>query len=253
MAFQRHSKEKGREMLLSLVDKFRENERYYKSAEFLEADCRAEFIDGMLEALNWDVSNEQGVAPQYREVVMEAKSVDDEGTVNHPDYSLCVGGRPVLFLEAKPPSVKVLDAGKFAVQLRQYGFDSQRPLCVLTDFEEFAVYDTRKSPVEGEDAGVSRIKYIAYDKYGEEFDYLWDTFSYDAVVHGSVDTYFEKTTGNYSRNDVNDEMLEALEEWRILLVKGAKSKNWTLTEQNINTAVQRLVNRMVYIWRTKGY
>lgn len=253
MPFHRHSKEDGRRMLLELVEKFRRNARHYKSTDYLEADCRAEFLDRMLEALNWDVSNAQGLAPQYREVVMEAQSVDDGGTVNHPDYSLCVGGSPAVFVEAKPPSVKVLDAGEYAARLRQYGFDSGRPLSVLTDFEEFAVYDTRKAPSDGDDAGVSRVKYITFDKYAEEFDYLWDTFSHDAVTRGSIDSYFENRTGKYSVNDVNDEILDAVEEWRTLLVKGAESKGWKISETNINTAVQRLVNRFVHIWRTKGY
>ena len=252
MSFRRHTREQGRAMLLELVEKFRENSKYYKSEEYLEADCRAEFVNKMLEALNWDVGNESGVAPQYREVVMEAQ-VEGEDAVNHPDYSLCIGGNPIVFVEAKAPSVKVLDAKEYALQLRQYGFDSGKAISVLTDFEEFAVYDTRKAPAENDDAGVSRVKYITYDKYGIEFDYLWDTFSHDAVTKGSVDTYFENKTGKYSKNDVNDDILEAVEEWRTLLVKGAKSKDWRLSETNINMAVQRLINRFVYIWRTKGY
>ena len=252
MAFERHDKETGREMLAGLVAKFRENERYYKSSKYLEENCKAEFIDKMLIALNWDVGNESGVSPRFREVVFEAQSKGSKGTVNHPDYALCIGGNPVMFVEAKPPSVKVLDAGSHALQLREYAFGEKSPLSVLTDFEEFAVYDTRKKPEKGDDAGVARIQYITYDKYDEEFDYLWDTFSYDAVIHGSIDTYFENDEGKYKQNDVNEEMLEAIEEWRVLLVKSVEAKGWKVTEQNINTAVQRLINRMVYIWRIVG-
>ena len=85
------------------------------------------------------------------------------------------------------------------------------------------------------------------------FDYLWDTFSYDAVRRGSIDNYFDKTDGNYYVNDVDEEILEAIEEWRVLLVKSVKAKNGNITEQNVNTAVQKLINRIVYIWRDKGY
>lgn len=240
-------------MMAGLVEKFARNERMYKSDDYLEANCKEEFISKFLIALNWDVSNENGVSPKYREVVFEAKSSSGGGSVLHPDYALCVGGNPVVFIEAKPPSVKILDADKYALQLRKYAFNEQRPLSVLTDFEEFAVYDARTKPSDDDTADVSRIKYLTYTQYMDEFDYLWDTFSYDAVLRGSIDTYFENTDGKYSQNDVNEEMLQAIEEWRSLLVKGAEAKEWRLSERNINVAVQRLVNRMVYIWRTRGY
>lgn len=252
MAFTRHTREVALRQIVELVERFRTNIRHYKSSEYLEANCRTEFINGFLKALNWDVDNENGVAPKYKEVVMEARA-NENGVVKHPDYALCLGGRPVFYLEAKPPSVKVLNADKYAIQLRTYASHMGRLLSVLTDFEEFSVYDTRKFPKEGDTADKCRVKYITFDEYEKEFDYLWDTFSYDAVIHGSIDTYFDKTDGNYYKNDIDHELLDAIEEWRSLFVKSVKAQNGLVSETNINMAVQRLINRIVYIWRNKGY
>jgi hypothetical protein len=37
------------------------------------------------------------------------------------------------------------------------------------------------------------------------------------------------------------------------MVKSVQAKNGNITEQNINMAVQKLINRIVYIWRNKGF
>jgi len=252
MAFRRHTKDEGRAQVAALAATFDRNRRYYKSTQYLEANCRSEFIDKMLMALNWDVDNDAALAPRYREVILEVKT-QVAGVAKHPDYALCAAGRPVVFVEAKPPSVKVLDAAEYALQLRKYAYAVSRPVSILTDFEEFAVYDTRKAPGDDDPADKKRVKYITYDHYEDEWDYLWGTFSYDAVMRGSIDTYFDKDDGNYERHDVDMEILGAVEEWRRMLVRSVKAKGGVLSEQNVNTAVQRLVNRFVYIWREKGY
>lgn len=253
MAFTRHTKEEALEQVKTLVEAFGKNLKNYKTEEYLEANCKSEFIEKLLLALNWDVNNENGVAPRYKEVVMEARA-NEKGTIKHPDYGLCIGGRHVFYVEAKPPSVKILNADEGAMQLRHYAYHMSKPVSILTDFEEMAVYDTRK-PVKSEDESAERcrVKYIGFEDYMKEFDYLWDTFSYDAVIRGSIDTYFDKTNGNYYKNDIDGEMLDAIEEWRHLLVKSIRAKSGNITEQNINMAVQRLINRIVYIWRSKGY
>jgi len=37
------------------------------------------------------------------------------------------------------------------------------------------------------------------------------------------------------------------------MVKSVKARKGQVTEENVNMAVQRLINRMVYIWRNKRY
>lgn len=252
MSFIRRTKEQSFEEVKNLVDAFSRNRRYYKSDDYLESNVRNEFIDKFLVALNWDVNNEDEIAPRYREVILEVRT-KESGVVKHPDYALCVGGNPALFVEAKPPSEKILNADESCLQLRRYAYSAKRPISVLTNFEEFSVYDTRKSPKDGDSADKARIKYLSCEQYLEEFDYIWEVFSRDAVLKGSIETYFDKTDGNYERNDIDDEILLAVDQWRRLLISGAKERDWVLTEKNINSAVQKLINKFVQIWRKKGF
>lgn len=249
--FREYTKEEAREGLARLAERYGRDERANQSTDYLEGSVRTEYINGMFRLLNWDVSNQKGVAPRFRDVVSEA-GVQVDGVRKRPDYAFCIGGAPVFLVEAKAPSVKVLHADGFARQLRQYAFASRCPVSVLTDFGELAVYDTRKRPGGSDTADVARVKYIRFDQYGVEFDYLWDTFSHGAVIRGSIDRYFDREDGNYDVRDVDEEVLRAVDEWRTMLLASVEAKGWKVSRMNINTAVQRLVNRLVYIWRTKG-
>ena len=121
MPFTRKSKDERLEELKELAASFGENRKRYKTSEYLEANVRREFIDKLIEILNWDIANENGVAPRYKEVVLEAKT-DVKGVSTRPDYALCIGGTPVVFIEAKPPASKILTADSYALQLRKYAY-----------------------------------------------------------------------------------------------------------------------------------
>lgn len=56
-----------------------------------------EYIDPFLKLLGWDVANEKGVAPQYREVVAENYST----RTDRPDYTMTLRGVHKFFTEAK--------------------------------------------------------------------------------------------------------------------------------------------------------
>ena len=51
-----------------------------------------------------------------------------------------------------------------AFQVRRYGYSAKLPLSILTNFEEFAVYDTRIKPEKTDDASVARIFYCFTDE-----------------------------------------------------------------------------------------
>lgn len=61
------------EKLQALVDRFQVSLPYYKDTKnnYNEHSCRIEYIDPLLKILGWDVANEKGLAPQYREVIAD--------------------------------------------------------------------------------------------------------------------------------------------------------------------------------------
>ncbi len=131
--------------LQNLVDRFEANLEQYKASGYKEASVRVDYIDKFFELIGWDVRNDAGKAEQYRDVVRE-DSVEVDGHQKAPDYCFRVGGAKKYFVEAKKPSVNLHDDIAPSLQLRRYSFSAKLSLGILTDFEEFSIFDTRVKP-----------------------------------------------------------------------------------------------------------
>ena len=128
--------------ILGLVERFEGNLEAYKQGNYNETQLRREFIDPFFEELGWDVANKKGYAEAYKEVVHE-DAIKVGRATKAPDYSFRIGGVRKFFLEAKKPSVNIKDDLHPAYQLRRYAWSAKLPLSILTDFDEFAVFDCR--------------------------------------------------------------------------------------------------------------
>jgi hypothetical protein len=148
--------------LQEIVEHFRYNLSEYKSTVYDEANTRVDFIDKLFEILDWDVSNKLQYSEEWREVVREDKVII-QGKPKAPDYSFRIGGKRIFFVEAKKPSVDIKHDIGPAYQVRRYGYTAKVPLSILTDFEEFSVYDTRIKPNKNDKANVARIFYCTFD------------------------------------------------------------------------------------------
>ncbi len=139
-----------------LVETFDRNVTALRSKDYKEAQLRNEFIDPFFICLGWDVHNEHGYAPQYRDVIHEDTVKVGEYT-KAPDYAFCVGGARKFFLEVKKPSVDITEGISPAFQLRRYAWSAKLPLSLLSDFGELAVYDCRVRPVKTDKASTARV------------------------------------------------------------------------------------------------
>ena len=166
------TKEEAYSQIATLVERFTDQLASYKKADYNETLTRKDFIDPFFTALGWDMNNSQGNAEAYREVIHEDKIKIGSAT-KAPDYSFRLpGGKRLFFVEAKKPSVALKDDVLPAYQVRRYAWSAKLSISILTDFEEFAVYDCKKKPNISDKASTSRIKYLTYDKYLEEFDFI---------------------------------------------------------------------------------
>lgn len=140
--------EQGKDDVAKLCQYFATNRQSFLAQGVKEAHIRQSLIDPFFEALGWDVRNTSMIAPQYREVIPE-DSLDIEGQQKAPDYTFRVGTLPKFYVEAKKCGVNInTDLGP-ACQLRRYGFSANLALSLLTDFEEFSVYDLYGLTPEG--------------------------------------------------------------------------------------------------------
>ena len=147
-----------------LTETFHNNLDSYKKGTYNETQVRREYIDPLFEALGWDIANKKGYAEAYKDVIHE-DAIKVGGATKAPDYCFRIGGVRKFFLEAKKPAVNIKHDIHPAYQLRRYGWSAKLPLSILTDFEEFSVYDCRVKPVKTDQASHSRIRYFKYFDY----------------------------------------------------------------------------------------
>ncbi|MFA6287542.1 MAG: Eco57I restriction-modification methylase domain-containing protein [Opitutaceae bacterium] len=232
--------------IAALIETFAANEADYTAPEFKEAQVRQQFIDPFFAALGWDVANTAGYAEAYKEVIHE-DAIKIGGETKAPDYSFRIGGNRKFFVEAKKPSVSLKDNPEPAFQLRRYSWTVKLPLGILTDFQEFAIYDTRVKPVASDKTSVARLFYCRYDELEKHWDFIVDTFSKEAVLKGSFDKYAAATKGKRGSITVDEAFLKEIENWRDLLARNLALRNPALDTRGLNFAVQRTIDRIVFL------
>lgn len=230
----------------TLVETFALHRAEYQSGAYNETQLRREFIDPFFKALGWDIDNEQGNADAYKDVVHE-DSIRVGMSTKAPDYSFRIGGVRKFFVEAKKPSVNIGQDIAPAFQLRRYGWSAKLPLSILTDFEEFAVYDCRVKPVATDKASTARTLFITFDQYVDRWDEIAAIFSPDAIRKGSFDRYAESSKKKKGTAEVDDAFLTEIEEWRSDLARNLAARNSELSQRELNEAVQKTIDRIVFL------
>ncbi len=232
--------------IAALIATFAANEADYTAPDFKEAQVRQQFIDPLFAALGWDVANTAGYAEAYKEVIHE-DALKIGGETKAPDYSFRIGGQRKFFVEAKKPAVLIKDHPEPAYQLRRYSWSAKLPLGILTDFQEFAVYDTRVKPAPTDKASAARLFYCRYDELEKHWDFIAGTFSKEAILKGSFDKYAATAKGKRGTATVDDAFLEEIENWRDLLARNLALRNPALDTRGLNFAVQRTIDRIVFL------
>ncbi|MDB5284123.1 MAG: hypothetical protein JWO06_3198, partial [Bacteroidota bacterium] len=233
--------------IIQLVERFEEQKEFYRRSEYNETLTRKDFIDPFFKALGWDMDNENGYAESYREVIHEDR-LKIGGATKAPDYAFRLGGgKRLFFVEAKKPSVFIRNEIAPAYQVRRYGWNAKLPISIITDFEEFAIYDCTKKPNITDKAATARIKYFTYADYLGEFDFIWDTFSKEKVLKGSFDKFVQNDAYKKGTATVDNDFLQSLDKWRIKLATTISKNNKHLNEDEINFAVLQTIDRIIFL------
>jgi hypothetical protein len=236
--------------VVELVETFDRNLEAYKNQQYNEAQLRREFIDPFFEELGWDVTNKQGYAHAYKDVIHE-DAIKIGGATKAPDYCFRIGGARKFFLEAKKPSIPIKADPHPAYQLRRYAWSAKLPLSILTDFEEFAVYDCQLRPKQTDSASTARIMYLTYKQYLDNWQKIADIFRKDAILKGSFDKFAASPTAKRGAATVDKEFLQEIEKWRDMLAKIIARRNPALSIAELNFAVQRTIDRILFLRMTE--
>jgi type I restriction-modification system DNA methylase subunit len=244
-----------------LVADFKAQEAAYLSPSYQESQVRQDFIDKFFAALGWDVTHERQKNPYEQEVHIENKVKMAGSSQRRADYAFFLSPNfrdPKFFVEAKKPSRNLANADDYYQAIR-YGWNAKTPLAILTDFEEFHILDCRFKP-DINDALNRKVASFHYTDYAdnEKFAHINCLFSRDAVAAGAIEkraTELPKPRGKAGQKGasrgayqaVDEAFLEELDEYRITLAKAFKKANEKLEGEELTEAVQRTIDRLVFI------
>ena len=116
--------------LTPCIEDLRARLERHRRGDLKEAPTRRIFVETLLQALGWDVTDPDEVELEYPTI--DGKSVD---------YALKIDGRPVLLVEAKPLNDPLRDV-KSVTQVVNYAANANVRWCVLTNGVTYKVYDT---------------------------------------------------------------------------------------------------------------
>jgi len=242
-----------------LVSNFDRNKAFHSSKDFQESQLRVDFVSPLFEALGWDVSNRAGNPPHLREVVVESR-VEEKGHRRRADYTFQVSGQPRLVVETKRPSEDLEDP-KHILQLKKYAWNLQVRFAVLTNFLQTKIYAVPAPPVFTQ-PNEFLLEQVEFLQYLAKPDLLYGLLSKERVLEGALDKYFEtipkhKRDKAYQRSlfrlrgskMVDDHFLDDLMEFRRDLARDIVQRNSRagLTEPEVNEAVQRVIDRIVFL------
>ena len=229
------------EKILELVERFESDIDKYKSLSYNEEEIKIEFINPLFEALGWDVRNKTNKPASLKEVKFE-DSVDVQGRIKNPDYSFRLDRARKFFVEAKKPSVNIEGGLNPAFQLRSYAWSANLPVSIVTDFEEFAVYDCRSEPSKLDKPTKSRLFIIKYYEFEKRWDEIASLFSKESVQKGSLES-IPAPKGK----KVDEALLEDISEWREALAVNIEKMNPSLDQKSLNHAVQMTIDRILFL------
>ena len=216
-------------------------EKFERDKPETETEVRVQFVDPLFEALGWDPRDKRQVRHE------RSVKVHEEGTnrSKRPDYAFRIGNTTHFFVETKQLRVNLVSDPLPAYQLRRYGWSGNTLIGILTDFEEFVIYDCRTKPDQRDPASKARLRYYRYGDYITKWDEIAALLNREAVTGGSLRTLVDQDFRGFF--SVDQEFLREMESWRELLAKDIALRNQDLTQRQLNLLVQRTINRIVFL------
>lgn len=237
------TKQDGLKIIQQKVADFEKNEVILTKKGHGETNIRSNYIDVLFEALGWNMKSHHEVVREYSQ-----RDRSNDGGTKKVDYAFKINGKLKFFVEAKEASVDLEHDKDAAYQAKRYAYSSngKAPIVILTDFQEFRVFNVLKAPsYDNVNKELLKTHTMEYTDYIEKWDILWDSFSKEAVTGGSLDVLRGKIDKNTKTMDVD--FLEQITSWRELLARNVTLRNKELSVDELNEAVQRILDRLLFI------
>ena len=191
---------------------------------------RLGYILPLFKALGWDTSNINEVSPEEKV---------SRGWV---DFSFRIGNVPRYFLETKRAHEDLNDA-RWVKQAIDYAWTKSVTWALLSDFEGLKVFNA-----EWKESNPFSAQFIEFDleSYLTNFERLW-WLSKPETLARRLDLEAEKVGKKVKRLPVSQHLFDDLKKWRGNLFKNYKAFNLGYSAAQIDEAVLRLLNRLIFI------
>ena len=195
-----------------------------------EQATRLGYILPLFSELGWDTSNTYEVSPEEKV---------SRGWV---DFSFRIGGIPRFFLETKKASEDLNDP-RWVRQAIDYAWTKSVTWALLSDFEGLRVFNA-----EWKESNPFSAQFIEFslDTYLSEFERLW-WLSRDETITGRLDREAEKGGKKGKRLPVSQALFADLKTWRADLFKDMRGFNKMWSPAQVDEAVLRLLNRLIFV------
>ena len=195
-----------------------------------EMQTRLGYILPMFKALGWDTSNINEVSPEEKV---------SRGWV---DFSFRIGNVPRFFLETKKVNEDLNDP-RWVKQAIDYAWTKSVTWALLSDFEGLRVFNA-----EWKESDPFRAQFIEFgiDDYLKDFERLW-WLSKAETASRRLDIEAEKVGKKIKRLPVSQNLFDDLKKWRENLFKNYKAINIGYSAAQVDEAVLRLLNRLIFI------
>lgn len=255
-----HSFETARQVVRELAADFGSHQDSLLSSNYSELALRQDYLDKLFTALGWDVTHTTQKNPFRQEVRVE-KNVVDGSAKRRADYAFYVNPNfrdAKFYVEAKKPTTALASLDNYFQAIR-YGWNSQVPLVILTDFQELHILDCRYKP-DIDTILERRIKRYHFSEYSDPriFAEIYYLFAREEVASGSLDKYVDslpKRRGKRAASGfpkaqyqkIDEAFLEELDSHREVLARTLKRENPSLTGEILTEITQRILDRLVFV------
>jgi type I restriction-modification system DNA methylase subunit/DNA-binding transcriptional MerR regulator len=212
-----------------LVDRF-SHLRARNHRRYNEAATRQEFILPLFRALGWNIEDAREVSPE------------EKVSRGYVDFAFRLNGIPRFFLETKRIRADLEDP-RWAQQAINYAWLKGVTWAVLSDFEGLKVFNAEWQetiPVR------AVFKDLHWQQYVDRFDDLW-LLSPSAMQEGALSRAAEDVGKKAKKTPVSRQLFADLTEWRRELFRHFRPYNPTRSVEQIDEAVQRILDRLIFI------
>lgn len=223
------SQESARQEIARLVARYKALSPRQRK-DYNEPATRQGFILPLFRALGWNTDDPNEVSPE------------ENVSRGFVDFAFRINGVAKFFLETKKLPADLSDP-RWAQQAINYAWTKGVTWAVLCDFEGLKIFNAE---VREADPRQAMFLQFTADLYLTDFERLW-WLSRPACEQGTLDREAEKWGKRSLKRPVGEQLLENLMEWRRELFRHLRQYNPVRTPEQIDEAVQRTLDRLVFI------